>query len=112
MRFKLDHPTSRFMSAITAGLVICGLLFYGPAIAGPTIAEADGVDDIDKVVDFFGAMPDDVFVQVAPEGWAGADTSINMEGVQVEFQPRPAPSFLIPIIDAAELNNNLHARRR
>ncbi|MGB0513524.1 MAG: OmcA/MtrC family decaheme c-type cytochrome [Wenzhouxiangellaceae bacterium] len=93
------------MSAITAGLVICGLLFYGAAIAGPTIVEPGSDDEIEKVVDFFETMPDDVFIQVAPEGWAGADMSINMAGVQVEFLPRPAPSFLIPIIDAAELNN-------
>jgi len=97
MRFKLKHEVPRLFGAVFMAIAVIGLML--PQIAG-------AADDVDEIVEFFDTMPDDMFMQLAPDGWAGADANMDMSGVLIEFQPRPAPTKVYPIITSAELNGN------
>lgn len=95
MRFNLKHELPRLFGAVFMAIAAIGLML--PQIAG-------AADDIDEVVEFFDTMPEDMFIQLAPDGWAGADANMDMSAVMVEFLPFPAPTKVVPIITAAELN--------
>jgi OmcA/MtrC family decaheme c-type cytochrome len=97
MRFKLKHEVPRLFGAVFMAIAAIGLML--PQIAG-------AADDVDEMVEFFDTMPDGMFTQLAPDGWAGADANLNMSAVMVEFLPFPAPTRVIPVITAAELNGN------
>ncbi|MDT8438596.1 MAG: OmcA/MtrC family decaheme c-type cytochrome [Wenzhouxiangellaceae bacterium] len=101
------HVPCQRSNALRLGMLTAGFLVAGMAMPN---AFADG--DLDREVEMLATMPDTAFNTFAPDylkegdgasvnasgGSAGAELGIPLEGVEVTFQPFPAPEIAFPII--------------